>query len=212
MTVIVAATAAAGFVCFMLGARWGLGRGRTTKIDPLTGAVGRRDALRHLDSLLRRPRRRGYAVGVAFCDVDALKDVNDTHGHVVGDNVLRSIAARMRHALRPSDVVARLGGDEFLVVCDGVRTQADMDAIALRLREAVSPAVLLDDALVAADQHGLVAVYASLSIGTAVSDSRTVDAEELIARADRAMYQGKRIRDELPIGLGPLPPIRSRVR
>ena len=212
MNVIVAALAAAGIMCFALGALWGAKRGRSTKIDSLTGAVSRKDALRHLDGLLRRPRRGDYVVGVAFCDVDGLKDVNDNHGHAVGDHVLQHVAARLRNALRPSDVVTRLGGDEFLVICDGVRTRADMDRIALRLREAVSPAILLDDAQVGADQHGLVAVYASISIGTAVSDATTRDAEHLIARADRAMYHSKRIREELPISGGPPSPIRLRAR
>lgn len=212
MTVTVTAIAAAGILCFALGAGWGSKSRRTTRADSLTGAVGRKDALRHLEALLRRPRRGDYVVGVAYCDVDRLKDVNDTHGHAVGDSVLQHIAARLRRALRPSDVVARLGGDEFLVICDGVRTRADMDRIALRLREAVSPAILLDDAPVAEDQHGLVAVYASLSIGTATSGAATIDAEDLIARADRAMYHSKRIREVLPIDDGPAPPIRLRAR
>ena len=212
MTVIITATAVAGILCFALGACVGSKNGRTPRVDSLTGAAGRRDALRHLDGLLRRPRRGDYVVGVAFCDVDGLKEVNDTHGHAVGDSVLRHVAARLRRALRPSDVVARLGGDEFLVICDGVRTHADMDRIALRLRDAMSPAILLDDAPVAAGQHGLVAVYAGLSIGTATSDANTLDAADLIARADRAMYLSRRIREELPIDGGPLPPIRPRAR
>ena len=212
MTLIAVAMIAAAVVCFLLGVGWGTRSGRTAKIDSLTGAMGRKDALRHLDALLRRPRRSDYVVGVAFCDVDGLKDVNDTHGHAVGDSVLKHITARLRGALRPSDVVARLGGDEFLVICDGVRTRTDMDRIALRLREAVSPAILLDGALVTGDRHGLVAVYASISIGTAVSGSATLDAEHLVDCADRAMYCSRRIRDELPVDAGPLPPIRLKAR
>ncbi|WP_419946450.1 GGDEF domain-containing protein [Candidatus Poriferisodalis sp.] len=212
MTVIVVAIAVAGIVCFALGAGWGAKSGRTGKIDSLTGATGRKDALRHLDALLRRPRQGDYVVGVAFCDVDGLKDVNDTHGHAVGDDVLKHVAERLRHALRPSDVVARLGGDEFLVICDGVRARSDMDRIALRLREAMSPAILIDNALVGADQHGLVAVYASISIGTAASDGATTGSAELIERADRAMYYGKRIRQEMPTDHGPPSPLRLKNR
>ena len=215
MNLFATVLAISGVACFVLGARWGTRNGRRARADSLTGAVGRKEAMRHLDSILRRPRRRGYTVGVAFCDVDALKKVNDTHGHQAGDRVLMAVATRMREALRPSDLVARLGGDEFLAICDGVRTPADMELLARRLKSAVATAVpfAVSDLPTSADA-GLIPhnVSVSVSIGTATSDVATSDAADLIARADQAMYRNKRIHEELPMGAGPLSPIRAKVR
>lgn len=83
--------------------------------DPLTGLANRSLSMDRLTSVLTDSRRPG-SVSVAFCDVDHFKHINDTHGHHVGDEVLKEVARRLRGAVRSGDTVARMGGDEFIVL------------------------------------------------------------------------------------------------
>jgi diguanylate cyclase (GGDEF)-like protein len=77
-----------------------------------------------LTQVLARARRDGKRFAVLFADIDDFKGVNDTFGHVAGDELLRVLAARLRGALRASDTVARIGGDEFVIVVEGRRARA----------------------------------------------------------------------------------------
>jgi diguanylate cyclase (GGDEF)-like protein/PAS domain S-box-containing protein len=144
--------------------------------DSLTGLVDR-DAARHeLTRALRRAQRSGRWVGVLHLDVDRLRDVNDTHGHDVGDRLLVEVARRLTARLRDSDVVARHGGDEFVVILTSMRdgehamqrAQALLDAVAAPLEDGVpggtvsigvryddgssDPATVLRDAAAALDR------------------------------------------------------------
>jgi diguanylate cyclase (GGDEF)-like protein/PAS domain S-box-containing protein len=142
--------------------------------DPLTGLPNRvLLAPRLEDALARAP------VALLFFDLDDFKLVNDTFGHVVGDDLLVTVAARLTDGVRPDDMVVRLGGDEFVVLCH-VATTEDATRMAERLRTAVSRPAVLDGTEVAV----------SASVGVVLAEGRQ-DAEGLLRDADVAMYQAK---------------------
>jgi cyclic di-GMP phosphodiesterase Gmr len=113
---------------------------------------------------------------VLFCDLDRFKAVNDTHGHDVGDRLLREVAARLLRATRAADVVARLGGDEFVVLCprsDGVR----VDAVARQITRAIARPF--------PTRHGPVTLGISIGVALGAPGDRP---DDLLAIADRHMY------------------------
>ncbi|MEJ5946655.1 diguanylate cyclase [Pseudokineococcus basanitobsidens] len=142
--------------------------------DPLTGLRNRTALLAALQEALADPTSDGVAV--LFCDLDRFKSANDTHGHDVGDQLLREVAARLRGVVGERDVVARLGGDEFVVLAPGAGAGA-----ASSLRRAVE-AVLAEPY---ATPHGCVALGAS--VGAALGRHGD-DGERVLAAADRHMY------------------------
>ncbi|WP_165400363.1 sensor domain-containing protein [Motilibacter rhizosphaerae] len=147
--------------------------------DPLTGLPNRSaffDRLRH--ALAAAPRRR-VDVGVVFIDLEGFKLVNDSLGHAAGDEVLQLVGARLREAVREEDTVARLGGDEFAVLCEAVTAPEAVDVLVERLRASVDEPVTLATG----------PVRVGLTTGVAVGVG--VSAEELLRRADEAMYAQK---------------------
>jgi diguanylate cyclase (GGDEF)-like protein len=146
--------------------------------DGLTGLPNRaffQEALR----IALRQRRKGLP-GLLFCDMDGFKQVNDRHGHHVGDELLRLAAQRMTQTAREGDLVARLAGDEFVVLCPGIEEPADLDAVADRLTAAIAqPAVI-----------GGIDLAPRISVGAALA-RRGEDPAELLRRADAAMYRVK---------------------
>jgi diguanylate cyclase (GGDEF)-like protein/PAS domain S-box-containing protein len=151
--------------------------------DPLTGLANRHLVMDHLALALRQEVRTGHPVGVLYLDVDHFKDINDVHGHDAGDRVLREIAVRLTQGMRSADTTGRLGGDEFIVVCPNLASDNELSSIADRLLSAVCVPVPLPDA---SD------VDVAASIGIATGDRhRTPD--ELVRRADVAMYEAKRL-------------------
>lgn len=147
------------------------------RTDVLTG-LPNRAALN--DWLTGIERRHHGEIGMLFVDLDGFKRVNDTWGHEVGDQLLQLVGARLKSAVRVSDLVARLGGDEFVVLCENIDTTTDIDHLAQRVRVAIAQPVVIDG-------HRL-AVTAS--VGTTSGGSS--DARSLLARADHAMYMIKR--------------------
>jgi diguanylate cyclase (GGDEF)-like protein len=115
-----------------------------------------------------------------FCDLDAFKPVNDARGHEAGDAVLVEVAARMNAVVRAHDLVARLGGDEFVVLIHGYEETAELELIARRLISSIGRSI------VAAG----VEVGVGVSIGIAIARDGD-DADSLVVRADRLMYQAK---------------------
>jgi len=113
--------------------------------DPLTGLANRTLLFDHLEMAIAQRRREGGHVGVLFCDVDDFKLVNDRGGHEVGDRVLCEVAERLREATRSTDTVARIAGDEFVVLCPGLDTERDLDAVIERVDRVVSMPGLRDD-------------------------------------------------------------------
>ena len=150
--------------------------------DPLTMLPNRQLLIDRLAHALSRHHRHHEPVTVLYLDLDRFKDINDVHGHAVGDAVLVTVAARLRSALRTGDTVARLGGDEFVVVCEDTDA-AQSSELVRRLRWAVTEPMELD---------GLT-LRVSASIGSTTTDgSPTTTAADLLHAADTAMYEVKR--------------------
>ena len=152
--------------------------------DPLTGLANRTLFEERLRAVLSRDARTGDATGVLFLDLDGFKAVNDEHGHLVGDAVLRVVAARLSAAVRPADVVARLGGDEFVVLVEGA-TDPGIGALADRLRAAITASIIVGD----------LDLNIGVSVGLALSEAGSMEPATLMARADRGMYAEKRRSD-----------------
>ncbi len=149
--------------------------------DSVTALPNRRALTERLGSALLRLRRSPGTVTVLFCDLDRFKDVNDTYGHQVGDQLLVEVAERLRTALPPDDTVARLGGDEFVVLTESAHDAADAVLTALRLQ----------DRLGASWVHGGQTFRPEMSIGVALTADPDVTGDELLRRADLAMYEAK---------------------
>jgi diguanylate cyclase (GGDEF)-like protein/PAS domain S-box-containing protein len=149
--------------------------------DLLTGLPNRGLVLTRLGAALRSLRSEPGQVYVLFVDLDGFKQVNDKHGHAVGDRVLRAAAERMKAALRPSDTIGRIGGDEFVVIIKSLPHEAPAEEIAHRLAQAVAAPVALDE--------GVVSVRAS--IGHASTDDPDYPGARLLGTADADMYRAK---------------------
>ena len=150
--------------------------------DQLTGLPNRTLFLQRVASALSRTGSgAGYRFGVLFLDLDGLKVINDSLGHLAGDRLLSQVAERIRAEVRPADTPARFAGDEFAVLVDGIGDTATLTAIAERLREAVGRPQNV------AGQE----VVVSVSIGIAEGTSDYQSAEDLLRNADIAMYKAK---------------------
>ena len=148
--------------------------------DQLTGALHRVPLEDALERLLVRPGRAGRSPGVLYVDVDGLGTLNNTFGHPAGDQLLATVAARMKEALRVDDLLARFGGDEFVIVLPGTGSREDARHVAEKVREAVCESLDLEG-------H---AIEPSISIGVAVArDGDTV--KRLVKRADQALLVAK---------------------
>ncbi|MBR0568283.1 EAL domain-containing protein [Azoarcus sp. L1K30] len=150
--------------------------------DALTALPNRVLLADRLQQAMAQTQRRRKRLAVAYLDLDGFKSINDRHGHDVGDQLLMTVAARMRQALREGDTLARLGGDEFVAVL------ADIDA----LQDSV---VLITRLLSAAAQPvhtGKLLIQVSASVGvTFYPQPEPVDADQLLRQADQSMYQAK---------------------
>ncbi len=149
--------------------------------DSLTGFPNRRYAIERMQQEWSVSSRTRRLLSAMVIDVDQFKTYNDSHGHDVGDAVLRQVAASIKGALRAQDIVARTGGDEFLVICPDTGLDAAL-ACAERVRFAVESAPLV--------QTGQTLVT-SVSIGVATRDTVMTDPDALIKRADQALYLAK---------------------
>lgn len=149
--------------------------------DGLTGLTNHRSFQERFGDLLARSARHGHQAAMLLCDVDHFKNVNDTYGHPVGDEVLRRVAAVLRKATRKIDIPARYGGEEFAVVLEAT----DLDG-ALRLAERIREDV---GALVLDSDQGTFQITMSVGVASFPDDSR--DRAALIERADMALYHAK---------------------
>lgn len=150
--------------------------------DPLTGLPNRVAMSRHIEQQIAITSARKGAFAVAYADLDGFKDINDRHGHHVGDQLLRLAARRMSRNLRSQDLVARFGGDEFVIFLQGEFRQQSIEDSLGRLTQLLSEPFQVD---------GLT-LTVSASIGaTLYPQAEEVDPDQLIRQADQAMYQAK---------------------
>jgi diguanylate cyclase (GGDEF)-like protein len=149
--------------------------------DTLTGLPNRAALIRHLDQSLAACARIGQGLAVLFIDLDGFKQVNDSLGHAVGDELLVLASQRIRACMRPNDVVARLGSDEFVVVCPNVSDSSIVPSIAARIGSQLAAPFPIGE-------HEAVV---SASIGLVTTADAATTAEDLLGKADLAMYEAK---------------------
>lgn len=155
---------------------------RSGQRDPLTNLPNRLLMLDRLENAIAVARRRETRIAVLFIDFDNFKQINDRHGHAIGDLALKLAARRLQSAVRDSDTVSRHGGEEFLVLLPDISQAADAAVIAQKLLAA----------LAAPGRAGDHRLHLSASIGITIYPEDAEDAQTLISRADKAMYRSKR--------------------
>lgn len=155
---------------------------RDALYDALTNLPNRALLMDRLSHGLKRMRRTGgYVFALLFLDLDRFKVVNDSLGHIVGDQLLIQIARRLESCLRPGDTVARLGGDEFVVLLDDIKDVLNAKIVAERIQnELMAPFTLAGNK-----------VFTTVSIGIALSSDGYEKPEDIIRDADIAMYRAK---------------------
>ena len=154
---------------------------RRALYDPLTGLANRATALAYIDRALGRRDRTSTSEAAIFIDLDQFKAVNDSLGHAVGDELLLTVAKRLSSVLRPHDVVSRIGGDEFIVFLEQMDGIEPVLLVVDRLRNAIS------EPLTIAERE----LRIRASLGLAFAAERNESAENLLSKADAAMYKAK---------------------
>jgi len=155
---------------------------RQAMIDVLTRIWNRRAGLQFLDDALARAGRDGRPLSIAVLDCDRFKAINDSHGHPVGDRILRKVAATIVGSLREGDIVCRLGGDEFMILMAGTEPEAALQATR-RVQDRIAEFPLKT-------ASGPVPVAVSFGIATTVPGEDN-SATRLIERADQALLAAK---------------------
>jgi diguanylate cyclase len=150
--------------------------------DPLTGLWNRPAFSQYAEKACLRAQREGFTLALLFVDLDGFKQVNDTLGHGLGDEVLIQVGRRLRSCLRGTEVLARLGGDEFTVLIERVSGAGDAIDIADRIH----------DTLTRPFEGPEGPLYLGASVGIALSENGRLSAAELLRDADHAMYSAKR--------------------
>jgi len=150
--------------------------------DPLTGLANRLLLQERLEHAAQRARRSHTNAAILFVDLDRFKQVNDTHGHQVGDELLISVAQRLTGVVRPGDTLARVSGDEFVFLCEDLHGASDVEVLARRVDKAFAKPFVLDSTELS--------VTASVGVAFAGPDEKISD--DLVVEADTAMYQAKR--------------------
>lgn len=149
--------------------------------DELTGLLNRRSFSIKLDYALKVAKRNSKKLAVLFLDLDQFKQINDTLGHSIGDNLLKQVASRLRESLRDSDILSRVGGDEFNIFVEGFKNTRELQTFAKKiLDDFEEPFVDTKNELMT-----------SVSIGIAVFPEDGLNSETLIKNADLAMYSAK---------------------
>ena len=149
--------------------------------DSLTELLNRRELVTRISGVLAQTPRTGIHVGVLFIDLDGLKSVNDTYGHAVGDEVIVTVARRIRDRVRGNDVLARFGGDEFVLVLPAIHTVDDVLRICVELHRSVEQPMVI----------GELAIVMTMSVGVVVV-SPGEDPDTALREADAALYRAKR--------------------
>lgn len=150
--------------------------------DPLTGLTNRSLFYDRLKLALRTAHRHHTGVALLFLDLDNFKEINDAHGHALGDNVLCSVARRLESCVRAADTIARMGGDEFIVLLTDIQSPDDVSMKVEQILAVVAEPLPAE----------LASISPSCSVGVARYPADGVDAESLLNHADGEMYRMKR--------------------
>ena len=150
--------------------------------DALTGILNRRAVLDQIPKEIQRVRRQNMELCIGMCDIDYFKKINDTHGHLVGDEVLKEVTKRMQSALRTYDLIGRFGGEEFLVIASSTEGHP-LDAYN-RVCEILSATPI---------RVGELSLNVTISCGVTqlLDDDSENNYTEILARADAALYEAK---------------------
>lgn len=152
--------------------------------DAVTGLANRNLFSDRLEQMTLNTKRYKSEFALLFIDLDKFKHINDTHGHLLGDEVLRMASERIRETFRESDVIARFGGDEFLVIMKNIRGGTfDIEQVCNKLLEKLGTPYFVDD----------LELQITASIGVAICPNDSLTSNELIQLADKAMYKAKQI-------------------
>lgn len=161
--------------------------------DELTGLMVRSSLIERLDYVLEQQYCKRSVVAVCFIDLDGFKEINDQHGHNVGDQALSLVSSCLQNSIRSEDLLCRWGGDEFVVVLQNIDQRESVEGLASRLLDAISNPLRLSS-----DQP--LTLFLGASIGVSVAslplsngEQKKMDAITLIEKADQAMYSAKRI-------------------
>jgi diguanylate cyclase (GGDEF)-like protein len=154
---------------------------RAARCDPLTGLANRAVFMEAVQHAIAHAKRGDRRFAVLYLDLDQFKNVNDTLGHAVGDELLRAVADRLQSNSRTTDIVARFGGDEFAVLMADVNDPTDVAFLAEKLIDALS-----DPFLVQGND-----IRGSVSVGISLFGPEEPDAETMLSRADLALYRAK---------------------
>jgi len=151
--------------------------------DKLTGLGNRHRLEEHLPLILDNAKQFDFMVGCLFIDLDNFKPINDQHGHALGDQFLQTISAQMKSCVRTDDQLFRLGGDEFIVIIEDVMHPETLKQIAQNLLQSISKSLHINN----------IALSSGASIGIAITPVDGSEPTELLAAADQAMYQAKKL-------------------
>lgn len=157
--------------------------------DGLTGMVNRRGFMETVDTAIARARRHGHTLALLYMDLNGFKQINDVHGHHVGDEALREFARRVAQCVRKTDTVSRLGGDEFTVLAEAIEKPEQAMALAHKIMAALEPSMA---------EYG---VTLATSIGICLYED-AADASSFLLEADKAMYRAKHIAKRLALARG----------
>ena len=162
--------------------------------DSLTGVPNRRQLFARLEQEYSRSVRFGDPLSLLMIDLDLFKQINDRHGHTVGDGVLRGVALVLRRNVRKVDIVARYGGEEFCIVLPRIGKPEALE-VAEKLRRAVGAALL-------PAPEGHAALHVTISAGVASLGIDADDVSGLVEKADTALYEAKRLgRDRVAVAI-----------
>ena len=149
--------------------------------DSLTGLPNRALCKDRLQQSIAQARRANASVGLLFIDLDRFKEVNDTLGHAIGDQLLMDFSWRLVHAIRDGDTAARLGGDEFVVIAPGLVRESDIRVVADKIIQSLAEPFVIEGR----------DLYVGASVGVAVYPTHGDNADDLLRQADTAMYAAK---------------------
>jgi diguanylate cyclase (GGDEF)-like protein len=149
--------------------------------DPITDLANSRLFEDRVGQALSIARRQGHQSALLFVDLDRFKSVNDTHGHKVGDELLRAVACRLQCSVRNEDTVARIGGDEFGILLQGVANREDAEVVAAKVVSTVEAPLVI----------GNLTLWSGASVGVTMFPAEHDTYDSVISRADSAMYQAK---------------------